>query len=139
MSKDKVTRIRKDKTKDAKKGQFKNIGALYRAGKMSQEEAEKAVRELAFAKKRGGKVQAMNTGGNPDTEKKFSYFGKKRTKPIKKKMKLYGEEAGKNIKKNLDSLSEKMERRKSRRANWSLIDFPRSSHQGKNEQRELHE
>ena len=41
MAKNKVTRIRKDKTKDAKKGQFKNIGTLYRAGKMSQEELNK--------------------------------------------------------------------------------------------------
>ena len=61
MAKNKVTRIRKDKTKDAKKGQFKNIGTLYRAGKMSQEEAERAVRELAFAKK-------MNKGGEVTSE-----------------------------------------------------------------------
>ena len=67
MSKNKVTRIRKDKTKDAKKGQFKNIGTLYRAGKMSQEEAERAVRELAFAKKMGGKVQTeFRMGGKVD-------------------------------------------------------------------------
>ena len=67
MAKNKVTRIRKDKTKDAKKGQFKNIGTLYRAGKMSQEEAERAVRELAFAKKMGGKVQAeFRMGGKVD-------------------------------------------------------------------------
>ena len=57
MGNNKVTRIKKDKTKDAKRGQFKNIGTLYRAGKMSQEEAERAVRELAFAKKMGGKIQ----------------------------------------------------------------------------------
>ena len=67
MAKNKVTRIRKDKTKDAKKGQFKNIGTLYRAGKMSQEEAERAVRELAFAKKMGGKVQTeFRMGGKVD-------------------------------------------------------------------------
>ena len=67
MAKNKVTRIRKDKTKDAKKGQFKNIGALYRAGKMSQEEAERAVRELAFAKKMGGKVTSeFRMGGKVD-------------------------------------------------------------------------
>jgi hypothetical protein len=54
-------------------------------------------------------------------DKKFSYFGKKRTKPIKKKMKLYGEEAGKNIKKNLDSLSEKMERRKISKKNKKTL------------------
>ena len=68
MEKDKkVTRIKKDKTKDAKRGQFKNIGTLYRAGKMSQEEAERAVRELAFAKKMGGKIQTeFRNGGKVD-------------------------------------------------------------------------
>ena len=68
MEKDKkVTRIKKDKTKDAKRGQFKNIGTLYRAGKMSQEEAERAVRELAFAKKMGGKIKTeFRNGGKVD-------------------------------------------------------------------------
>tara|TARA_R110000796_G_scaffold22451_1_gene65106 strand:+ start:343 stop:570 length:228 start_codon:yes stop_codon:yes gene_type:complete len=67
MGNNKVTRIKKDKTKDAKRGQFKNIGTLYRAGKMSQEEAERAVRELAFAKKMGGKIQTeFRNGGKVD-------------------------------------------------------------------------
>ena len=121
MSKDKVTRIRKDRTVQAKTGQFKNLVNAAKAGQISMVEAQKAIRKLVQAKKGGGKVQAMNTGGNPDTEKKFSYFGKKRTKPIKKKMKLYGEEAGKNIKKNLDSLSEKMERRKISKKNKKTL------------------
>ena len=75
MAKNKVTRIRKDKTKDAKKGQFKNIGTLYRAGKMSQEEAERAVRELAFAKKMGGKVQTeFRMGGKVDISNFKGHF-----------------------------------------------------------------
>ena len=61
----KVTRIKKDKTDKAKVGQFKNIGTLFRAGKLSEAEVIKALREIRDAKKKGGTIK-MKDGGFPD-------------------------------------------------------------------------
>ena len=61
----KVTRIKKDKTDKAKVGQFKNIGTLFRAGKLSEAEVIKALREIRDAKKKGGTIR-MKDGGFPD-------------------------------------------------------------------------
>jgi len=61
----KVTRIKKDKTNQAKVGQFKNIGTLFRAGKMTEEEVNKALREIRDAKKKGGTIR-MKDGGATD-------------------------------------------------------------------------
>jgi len=60
--KGKITRIKKDKTNKAKVGQFKNIGTLFRAGKMTEAEVNKALRELRDAKKKGGTIK-MKDGG----------------------------------------------------------------------------
>jgi len=59
----KITRIKKDKTNKAKVGQFKNIGTLFRAGKMTEAEVNKALRELRDAKKKGGTIK-MKDGGS---------------------------------------------------------------------------
>ena len=61
----KVTRIKKDKTDKAKVGQFKNIGTLFRAGKMTEAEVNKALREIRDAKKKGGTIR-MRGGGATD-------------------------------------------------------------------------
>ena len=67
MSKDKETRIRKDRTGPAKTGQFKNLVNAAKAGQISMVEAQKAIRKLVQAKKGGGKVQAeFRMGGKVD-------------------------------------------------------------------------
>tara|TARA_Y100001972_G_C7385146_1_gene201548 strand:- start:21 stop:248 length:228 start_codon:yes stop_codon:yes gene_type:complete len=67
MSKDKVTRINKDRTGPAKLGQFKNLINAAKAGQISVVEAQKAIRKLVQAKKGGGKVQAeFRMGGKVD-------------------------------------------------------------------------
>ena len=59
----KVTRIKKDKTNQAKVGQFKNIGTFFRQGKMTEAEVKKALREIRDAKKKGGTIK-MKEGGS---------------------------------------------------------------------------
>ena len=59
----KITRIKKDKTNKAKVGQFKNIGTLFRAGKLTEAEVNKAIREIRDAKKKGGTIK-MKDGGS---------------------------------------------------------------------------
>ena len=54
----KVTRIRKDRTGQAKTGQFKNLVNAAKAGKISTGEAQKRIRKLVLAKKNGGKLEA---------------------------------------------------------------------------------
>ena len=67
MAKDKVTRIRKDRTGQAKTGQFKNLVNAAKAGQISMVDAQKAIRKLVQAKKGGGKVQAeFRNGGKVD-------------------------------------------------------------------------
>ena len=66
MGNNKVTRIKKDKTNKAKVGQFKNLGTLFRAGKMTEAEVNKAIREIRDAKdefRMGGKVDISNFKG----------------------------------------------------------------------------
>jgi hypothetical protein len=50
----KVTRINKDKTMQAKSGQFKNIVRDSVSGKITPEEAQKKIRKLVIAKQSGG-------------------------------------------------------------------------------------
>lgn len=50
----KVTRINKDKTMQAKSGQFKNIVKDSVSGKITPEEAQKMIRKLVIAKQKGG-------------------------------------------------------------------------------------
>jgi len=67
MSKNKVTRIRKDRTGQAKTGQFKNLVNAAKAGQISLVDAQKAIRKLVQAKKGGGKVRAeFRNGGKVD-------------------------------------------------------------------------
>ncbi len=63
MSKNKVTRIRKDRTGQAKTGQFKNLVNAAKAGQISLVDAQKAIRKLVQAKKGGGKVRAEFRNG----------------------------------------------------------------------------
>ena len=67
MAKNKVTRIRKDRTAPAKIGQFKNLANAARLGVITPEEAQKRMRQLVIAKKRGGKVTSeFRMGGKVD-------------------------------------------------------------------------
>ena len=52
--KGKVTRINKDKTMQAKSGQFKNIVKDSVSGKITPEEAQKMIRKLVISKQSGG-------------------------------------------------------------------------------------
>lgn len=54
----KVTRIRKDRTGQAKTGQFKNLVNAAKSGKITTGEAQKRIRKLVLAKKNGGKLDA---------------------------------------------------------------------------------
>ena len=93
--KGKVTRINKDKTMQAKSGQFKNIVKDSVSGKITPEEAQKMIRKLVIAKQSGGgfddefkALQALN-----------KEFEKARQKPEAQKRK---ESLQKEIKKTKD-------------------------------------
>ena len=79
----KVTRINKDKTMQAKSGQFKNIVKDSVSGKITPEEAQKMIRKLVIAKQSGGgfddefkALQALNRE-----------FDRAKAKPTAQKMK----------------------------------------------------
>ena len=85
----KVTRIRKDRVGPAKIGQFKNLANAAKSGAISKAEAQKKIRELVLAKKKGGKLEAAKKKitdpdynvmsgrkGNPN-QKKAESMGKK--------------------------------------------------------------
>ena len=93
--KGKVTRINKDKTMQAKSGQFKNIVKDSVSGKITPEEAQKMIRKLVISKQSGGgfddefkALQALN-----------KEFEKARQKPEAQKRK---ESLQKEIKKTKD-------------------------------------
>ena len=66
----KVTRINKDKTMQAKSGQFKNIVNASTSGGISPEEALKKIRKLVISKKDGGALKDLPSASeNPGLRK----------------------------------------------------------------------
>ena len=62
----KVTKINKGISGKAKVAQFKNIQNAVSAGKITQGEAEKKIREIVLSKKAGGTYKRKDGGGFPD-------------------------------------------------------------------------
>ena len=93
--KGKVTRINKDKSMQAKAGQFKNIVNDSVSGKITPEEAQKKIRKLVIAKQKGGgfdlgkeikKIEALDKtpGGKATKELMLKMIKDSKKKPIKK-------------------------------------------------------
>ena len=93
--KGKVTRINKDKSMQAKAGQFKNIVNDSVSGKITPEEAQKKIRKLVIAKQKGGgfdlgkeikKIEALDKtpGGKSTKELMLKMIKDSKKKPIKK-------------------------------------------------------
>jgi len=61
-----VTKINKGISGKAKVAQFKNIQNAVSAGKITQGEAEKKIREIVLSKKAGGTYKRKDGGGFPD-------------------------------------------------------------------------
>ena len=81
----KVTRIRKDRVGPAKIGQFKNLANAARSGAISKAEAQKKIRELVLAKKKGGKLEdAKKKITDPDYNVMSGRKGKQVSKQPKK-------------------------------------------------------
>ena len=93
--KGKVTRINKNKSMQAKAGQFKNIVNDSVSGKITPEEAQKKIRKLVIAKQKGGgfdlekeikKIEALDKtpGGKATKELMLKMIKDSKKKPIKK-------------------------------------------------------
>ena len=93
--KGKVTRINKNKSMQAKAGQFKNIVNDSVSGKITPEEAQKKIRKLVIAKQKGGgfdlekeikKIEALDKtpGGKSTKELMLKMIKDSKKKPIKK-------------------------------------------------------
>ena len=91
----KVTRINKDKSMEAKLGQFRNIVNASVSKKITPEEAQKKIRKLILAKQRGGgfdlgkeikKIEALDKtpGGKSTKELMLKMIKDSKKKPIKK-------------------------------------------------------
>ena len=61
-----VTKINKGISGKAKVAQFKNIQNAVSAGKITQREAERKIREIVLSKKAGGTYKRKDGGGFPD-------------------------------------------------------------------------